>query len=95
MKHTHHPPPANTTPTISQNSLVFVADNHLVWSPDRKKSKRFGALVRSPKVGLNEMLMLHRAQVTMWIGERVMRRRRVREEEVGAGMGMEVETGEL
>lgn len=44
--------------------------------------------------------MLHQAQVMMWIGERVMRRRRVREEEEGErggemGMGMEVETGEL
>lgn len=36
----------------------------------------------------------------MWIGERVMRRRRVREEEDGEregemGTGMEVETGDL
>lgn len=92
----HSQSPTNHPCTPPQSSLVFVADNHLVWSPDRKKSKRFGALVRSPKVGLNDMLMLHQTQVMMWIGERVIRRRRrLREEEAGAATGMELEVGEL
>ncbi|MCJ1304776.1 Histone deacetylase hda1 [Hypocenomyce scalaris] len=84
-----------------KNSLVFVADNHLVWSPDgplagKKSTKRYGAFIRSPKVGLNEMLVVHQQQVQQFILQRVRRRslaeagsgRTATEVEGGVGTGM-------
>ena len=53
--------------------------------------------MRSPKVGLNEMLVVHQTQVREFVGERVRRRRRrmvvEEEEDERMGMGMEVEIG--
>lgn len=37
----------------------------------RKPSKRYGRLQRSPKTGLNEMLLQHKAEVFTWIEKRV------------------------
>uniref|UniRef100_A0A093V872 Histone deacetylase n=1 Tax=Talaromyces marneffei PM1 TaxID=1077442 RepID=A0A093V872_TALMA len=55
------------------NSLVFVSHTHGVWHNEnrRKPSKRYGRLLRSPKTGLNEMLLHHKPEVLTWIDERV------------------------
>jgi histone deacetylase 6 len=55
----------------SQNSNVFVAHAHSLWSKtDRKMSRRYGKVERSPGTMLNEMLMLHRHAVFAWIAEK-------------------------
>jgi histone deacetylase 6 len=57
-----------------QNSLVYVSHTHGVWSNmenRRKPSKRYGRLLRSPKAGLNEMLLHHKQEVIDWIETRV------------------------
>lgn len=56
-----------------QHSLNFVANNHLVWDMEnpRKASKRYGTLIRSPKVGLNDMLIQHQAAVQSFIMTRI------------------------
>ncbi|KAL6720241.1 Histone deacetylase hda1 [Lecanora helva] len=55
------------------NSLVFVANDHLVWEmePQKKRSKRYGNLVKSPTKGLNDMLIHHQADVHRWIMSRI------------------------
>lgn len=56
------------------NSLVFVSHAHGVWHTTenrRKPSKRYGRLLRSPKAGLNEMLLHHKTEVYTWIEQRV------------------------
>ncbi|KUL85164.1 hypothetical protein ZTR_06261 [Talaromyces verruculosus] len=55
------------------NSLVFVSHTHGVWHNEnrRKPSKRYGRLLRSPKTGLNEMLLQHKTEVFTWIEQRV------------------------
>jgi histone deacetylase 6 len=56
----------------SQNSIVFVAHTHSLWSkPDRKMSRRYGKVEKSPSKTLNEMMMLHRHSVFAWVAERV------------------------
>ena len=55
----------------SQNSNVFVAHGHSLWSKtDRKMSRRYGKVERSPGATLNEMLIMHRSQVFAWLAER-------------------------
>ncbi|KAJ5795323.1 Histone deacetylase class II [Penicillium paradoxum] len=57
-----------------ENSLVFVSNSHGVWaSADRRPSKRYGQLVRSPKSDLNEMLDEHKEEVFTWISDRADR----------------------
>jgi histone deacetylase 6 len=48
-----------------QHSYVFVAENHAVWSPDRvrKVRKKYGRLVKSSSMNINDMLLEHREQV--------------------------------
>ncbi|KAG6153341.1 hypothetical protein E4U46_006745 [Claviceps purpurea] len=53
------------------NSRVFVANDHACWS-DRDLTKkvqkrRFGTVVRSPKLSLNEMMQEHADQAQEWI----------------------------
>lgn len=59
-----------------QSSRVFVANNHLVWAlpAQRKPSKRFGTLIRSPVKGLNDMMRLHQNEVQDFILERLWTR---------------------
>lgn len=53
-----------------KHSLVFVADDHGAWAPDRarKLRKKYGTLIRSPHTNLNDMLAEHKDQVCnkMW-----------------------------
>lgn len=54
----------------SQHSKVYVAQAHSLWSKtDRRMSRRYGKVERSPGVLLNEMLVLHRDAVFAWIAE--------------------------
>jgi histone deacetylase 6 len=56
------------------NSLVYVSHKHGVWNNiegRRRPSKRYGRLLRSPKAGLNEMLVYHQGDVFNWITSRV------------------------
>lgn len=56
----------------SQNSNVFVAHTHSLWSKtDRKMSRRYGKVERSPGTKLNEMLLLHRDEVLAWVTGKV------------------------
>lgn len=57
-----------------QHSLNFVANTHLVWDMEnpRKASKRYGTLVRSSKVGLNDMLIQHQVAVQAFITSRII-----------------------
>ncbi|KAG5928293.1 hypothetical protein E4U53_002711 [Claviceps sorghi] len=54
-----------------ENSRVYVAGDHACWSdPDLTKKvqkRRFGTVVRSPKIGLNEMMQQHAAEAQQWI----------------------------
>ncbi|KAG6004847.1 hypothetical protein E4U21_000685 [Claviceps maximensis] len=54
-----------------ENSRVYVAGDHACWSdPDLTKKvqkRRFGTVVRSPKIGLNEMMQQHAAEAQEWI----------------------------
>lgn len=56
-----------------EHSLNFVANNHLVWDMEnpRKAAKRYGTLIRSPKIGLNDMLTQHQAAVQDFIMSRI------------------------
>jgi Arb2 domain len=55
----------------SQNSNVFVAHTHSLWTKtDRKMSRRYGRVERSPGTMLNEMLVMHRDQVFAWVAEK-------------------------
>ncbi|KAI9814010.1 MAG: Polyamine deacetylase hdac10 [Pycnora praestabilis] len=75
-----NPIPCTNTPVSLQNSRIFVASDHFVWSPERKPpKKRFGKLVKSPKVSLNEMLKYHEQDVRDFVVERIELARRVRE----------------
>lgn len=49
----------------AQHSLVFVANDHAAWDPARAKKlrRKYGALVRSDHVNMNDMLAEHRDQV--------------------------------
>lgn len=49
--------------------MNFVSNEHLVWKIEggKKPSKRFGNLVRSPKMYLNNMLVHHKEQVQEFI----------------------------
>ncbi|KAF7509230.1 hypothetical protein GJ744_008290 [Endocarpon pusillum] len=66
---------SNENPSLSrwysQNSNVFVAHTHSLWSKtDRKMSRRYGKVERSPGATLNEMLIVHRDQVFSLLAER-------------------------
>ena len=56
-----------------QHSLNFVAANHLVWEmePPKKRSKRYGNLVKSPAKGLDNMLAEHHATVQQLITSKI------------------------
>lgn len=70
----------------SQNSNVFVADTHSLWSKtDRKMSRRYGKVERSPAITLNAMLMRHRHEVFAWIAERTGLQLQVEERTKEAG----------
>ncbi|EER44443.1 histone deacetylase hda1 [Histoplasma capsulatum H143] len=69
---------SNTTTWLSkwykENSLVFVSHLHGVWAgPEnsRKLSKRYGRLIPSMNVGLNEMLNAHKEDVIKFITDRL------------------------
>lgn len=53
-----------------QNSLVFVSHTHGLWgNSDRKPSKRYGLLRKSPRSMLGEMMAEHKDEVFEWISE--------------------------
>jgi len=56
------------------NTLNFISKTHHVWDPDRqrKPSKRYGTLIESSQVGVNDMLTEHQEDVEGWILKRVI-----------------------
>lgn len=52
------------------NSQIFVSRAHSLWKKDGKASKRYGTLVRSEGVLLNEMMKLHEKEVFEWMTEK-------------------------
>ena len=52
------------------NSQIFVSRAHSLWKKDGKASKRYGTLVRSEGLLLNEMMKLHEKEVFEWIAEK-------------------------
>jgi hypothetical protein len=46
------------------NSIVWVAENHGVWSPDRQRKlrKKYGRLEKSSSTSINDMLVEHQAE---------------------------------
>ncbi|KAI9735225.1 MAG: Histone deacetylase hda1 [Cirrosporium novae-zelandiae] len=60
------------------NGLVIVAQDHSAWDSDpenggkpKRLSKRYGKMVRSTKLGLNEMLAEHKEQIQKFIAGKV------------------------
>ena len=53
-----------------KNSLVFVSHTHSLWLQERKTSKRYGSLRKSPASQLQDMAFQHREEVTRFIAER-------------------------
>ena len=53
-----------------KHSLLFVNHSHAVWEREKKPSKKFGALRRSPAEGLNGMLRAHKADVEDFLAKR-------------------------
>lgn len=52
----------------SQHSQVFVADSHSLWARTNQKiSRRYGKVIRSSGVTLNEMVKMHEDEVFDWI----------------------------
>jgi histone deacetylase 6 len=52
------------------NSIVFVSHTHSLWSGDRKTSKRYGKLQKSPEKQLHEMISVHKEETLAFIQER-------------------------
>lgn len=52
------------------NSIVFVSYTHSLWSGDRKTSKRYGKLQKSPEKQLHEMVARHRDETFAFIEAR-------------------------
>ena len=52
------------------NSMVFVSHTHSLWESDRKTSKRYGRLFKSPASQLHEIMLQHRSEVFVFIRER-------------------------
>ncbi|KAF2200256.1 Arginase/deacetylase [Delitschia confertaspora ATCC 74209] len=48
------------------HSLIFVAENHHVWAPERTRRlrRKYGQLRKSSSTHLEQMLLIHRKQVT-------------------------------
>ena len=60
--------------------MNFISNDHLVWKIEggKKPSKRFGNLIRSPKVHMGNMLVYHMAQVQAFILTRSEARKKMR-----------------
>lgn len=58
-----------------ENSRVYVASDHACWSDHdltkKVQKRRFGTVVRSPKLGLNKMMQEHADEAQEWILARV------------------------
>ena len=58
-----------------ENSRVYVAGNHACWSDHdltkKIQKRRFGTVVRSPKLGLNAMMQEHSTEAQDWMLARV------------------------
>jgi histone deacetylase 6 len=52
------------------NSIVFVSHTHSLWSGDRKTSKRYGKLQKSPEKQLHDMISLHKDETFAFIKAR-------------------------
>ena len=50
--------------------MVLVSHTHSLWMADRKTSKRYGRLAKSPAQYLHEMVALHRNEVFAFIQQR-------------------------
>src|SRR5262249_49934916 len=64
---------------VSKRSLVFVANNHHVWDPNRQRKirRKYGKLKKSDHSDLNEMLAEHMEEVQ----ELLLQKKAEREEE--------------
>ena len=52
------------------NSIVFVSHTHSLWSGDRKTSKRYGKLQKSPEKQLHDMISMHNDETLAFIQAR-------------------------
>jgi histone deacetylase 6 len=52
------------------NSIVFVSHTHSLWNGDRKTSKRYGKLQKSPEKQLHDMISLHKDETFAFIQAR-------------------------
>jgi histone deacetylase 6 len=52
------------------NSIVFVSYTHSLWNGDRKTSKRYGKLQKSPEKQLHDMISLHKDETLAFIQAR-------------------------
>ncbi|KIX04393.1 uncharacterized protein Z518_05261 [Rhinocladiella mackenziei CBS 650.93] len=57
-----------------ENSLVYVSQAHSMWKKEGKASKRYGKLIKSRGVVLNQMMKIHEREVTEWMVEKVKQR---------------------
>ena len=53
------------------NSIVFVSHTHSLWNAERKTSKRYGKLQKSPAKQLHDMIALHKEEALAFIQARV------------------------
>lgn len=75
---------------------MFVAESHGVWAnPERKPSKRYGTLVKSPEHTLSAMLARHKGEVFSWISDRVEEASSEEEEEERTEARAKVEKDEM
>jgi histone deacetylase 6 len=52
------------------NSIVFVSHTHSLWNGDRKTSKRYGKLQKSPEKQLHYMVSAHKDETFAFIQAR-------------------------
>jgi histone deacetylase 6 len=52
------------------NSIVFVSYTHSLWNGDRKTSKRYGKLQKSPEKQLHDMIARHKEETFAFIQAR-------------------------
>lgn len=73
------------------HGLWYNEENGRPLSNGRKPSKRYGRLFKSPKTGLNEMLLHHKMEVAEWIDTRIRTRNSSEEPEDVGEAGMQKE----
>ena len=53
-----------------ENSMVFVSHTHSLWNAERKTSKRYGRLQKSPAKQLHDMIAQHKEEAFAFIQAR-------------------------